>query len=120
MYERGLHYCSLHREGIVINYIHIMKCVMSLPFIPISQSAYILVHPPTYSYFTWDKTRFPTPANMITKLVAKGRKMVGVIDPHLKQDKFHIYDEAKDGGHLVVDKNNKVYEGWCWPGIIQQ
>ena len=70
----------------------------------------------TIRYFTWDNTRFPDPVSMQNKLSAKGRKLVNVVDPHMKKDSFPLYDEARDAGLLVVDKNDKVYEGYCWPG----
>ena len=43
-------------------------------------------------YFTWDLAKFPNPAEMQNKLAAKGRKMVTIIDPHIKRDgNYHIH-----------------------------
>lgn len=42
-------------------------------------------------YFTWDPTHFPTPKNMLDHVEAKGRKMVTIIDPHIK--KVHTYTQ---------------------------
>lgn len=70
-------------------------------------------------YFTWDNSKFPEPAAMLDKLALKGRKMVTIVDPHIKlDDNFHVYREAKfnDNGLFVKDKEGKDYEGWCWPG----
>jgi alpha 1,3-glucosidase len=68
-------------------------------------------------YFTWDPTHFPTPKNMLDSVEAKGRKMVTIIDPHIKKDEgYHIYTEAKGLGYFVKNSNNEDYEGWCWPG----
>ncbi|MFH4978179.1 hypothetical protein AB6A40_004888 [Gnathostoma spinigerum] len=68
-------------------------------------------------YFTWDPKKFPTPKDMISGLTAKGRKMVTIIDPHIKKDDgFRIYKEAKDLGYFVKDKNGNDFEGHCWPG----
>jgi len=37
-------------------------------------------------YFTWDSGFFPNPAAMQQRLADKGRKMVTIIDPHIKVD----------------------------------
>ena len=58
---------------------------------------------------------------MINKLAAKGRKLVNVVDPHLrKDDDYKCYRETKDHKRLVKDKNSDDYEGWCWPGSQKQ
>jgi len=54
---------------------------------------------------------------MISNLSAVGRKMVTIVDPHIRRDdEYYVYKEAVAGGHLVLNKNGAVYEGWCWPG----
>jgi alpha 1,3-glucosidase len=42
-------------------------------------------------YFTWDPTHFPTPKNMLDHVEAKGRKMVTIIDPHIKKVHTHTH-----------------------------
>ena len=43
-------------------------------------------------YFTWDGAKFPDSVEMQNKLAAKGRKMVTIIDPHIKRDgNYHIH-----------------------------
>ena len=37
-------------------------------------------------YFTWDKEKFPSPVEMIDHLASRGRKLVTVVDPHIKRD----------------------------------
>ena len=54
---------------------------------------------------------------MISNLSAVGRKMVTIVDPHIRQDgEYYVYSQAVAGGHLVLNKGGSVYEGWCWPG----
>ena len=54
---------------------------------------------------------------MINKVAAKGRKMVTIIDPHIKKDdNYFIHKEATEKGYYVKDKSGADYEGWCWPG----
>ncbi|KAK0397094.1 hypothetical protein QR680_001980 [Steinernema hermaphroditum] len=69
-------------------------------------------------YFTWDPVKFANPQKMINELAAKGRKMVTIIDPHIKKDDgYHVYKDAKDLGFFIKDKDGaKDYEGHCWPG----
>ncbi|KRZ44730.1 Neutral alpha-glucosidase AB, partial [Trichinella pseudospiralis] len=68
-------------------------------------------------YFTWDPIKFSNPTEMIRNISAKGRKMVAVVDPHIKKDEnWDLYQEALEKDYYVKDVNNRVYEGWCWPG----
>lgn len=68
-------------------------------------------------YFTWDPYKFPNPAEMLNNLTAKGRKMVTLVDPHIKRESNYFIDkEASDNDYYVKAKDNNVYQGWCWPG----
>uniref|UniRef100_A0A1I7WU62 Gal_mutarotas_2 domain-containing protein n=1 Tax=Heterorhabditis bacteriophora TaxID=37862 RepID=A0A1I7WU62_HETBA len=68
-------------------------------------------------YFTWDNEKFPEPKKMIEDLVSKGRKLVTIIDPHIKKDsKYDVYKDAKKQGYFVKNADGSVYEGNCWPG----
>ncbi|KAJ1349300.1 hypothetical protein KIN20_004792 [Parelaphostrongylus tenuis] len=69
-------------------------------------------------YFTWDEHKFPHPKEMIDRVAAKGRKMVTIIDPHIKIDNnYPIYKDAVDLGLYVKKSDGKTnFEGQCWPG----
>ncbi|KAI8997781.1 glycosyl hydrolases family 31-domain-containing protein [Pilobolus umbonatus] len=68
-------------------------------------------------YFTWDKSKFPEPIQMEEKLDAKGRKLVTIIDPHIKRiDSYHVSDEGKKKNMFIKKPDGADYEGWCWPG----
>ncbi|XP_071696855.1 probable glucan 1,3-alpha-glucosidase [Rutidosis leptorrhynchoides] len=68
-------------------------------------------------YFTWDKVLFPNPEEMQKDLASRGRKMVTIVDPHIKRDEsYHIHKEASKNGYYVKDASGKDYDGWCWPG----
>uniref|UniRef100_A0A8C4WV05 Neutral alpha-glucosidase AB n=1 Tax=Eptatretus burgeri TaxID=7764 RepID=A0A8C4WV05_EPTBU len=68
-------------------------------------------------YFTWDSNKFPNPADMQNHIAGKRRKMVTIVDPHLKVDSsYSVYNEAYSRGYLVKNKGGGDYEGWCWPG----
>ena len=68
-------------------------------------------------YFTWDESLFPNPVEMQQNISAQGRKMVTIIDPHIKRDTgYRIHTEATDLGLYIKDKDGGDYDGWCWPG----
>ncbi|KAI9219405.1 glycosyl hydrolases family 31-domain-containing protein [Blastocladiella britannica] len=69
-------------------------------------------------YLTWDAQKFPDPARMIGDLASKGRKMVTIVDPHIKVDvDYAVSREAKAKGLMVRDREGKeAFSGWCWPG----
>ncbi|KAJ3123851.1 hypothetical protein HK098_001596 [Nowakowskiella sp. JEL0407] len=68
-------------------------------------------------YFTWDKVKFPNPVEMQNKLAAHGRKMVNIVDPHIKiANDYSVFGDAKTQGLFVKDRSGGVFDGWCWPG----
>lgn len=69
-------------------------------------------------YFTWDKNHFPTPEKMQENIASKARKMVTIVDPHIKRDpNYYIHSEAQAKGSIYVkNSGGDEYEGWCWPG----
>jgi mannosyl-oligosaccharide alpha-1,3-glucosidase len=69
-------------------------------------------------YFTWDKHAFPNPLEMQKNISSHGRRMVTVIDPHIKTDpNYHIHKEATELGLYIKEPDGKRdYKGWCWPG----
>ena len=68
-------------------------------------------------YMTWDKHLFPDPEGMQEDLASRGRKMVTIIDPHLKADMgYSVYADAKRQGLFVKTKDGADFEGHCWPG----
>ncbi|KAI0295276.1 alpha-glucosidase [Russula brevipes] len=71
-----------------------------------------------HQYMIWDKKNFPDPVEMTNDVAAVGRKMVVIVDPHLKRvDDYPVYKQAQELDILVKQKDGKDdYEGWCWPG----
>lgn len=68
-------------------------------------------------YFTWNKAYFPDPARMMDKLEETKRKLVAIIDPHVKKDAdYVVYKEALAGDYCVKNADGGIYEGQCWPG----
>nr|POE72871.1 glucosidase 2 subunit alpha [Quercus suber] len=68
-------------------------------------------------YFTWDGMTFADPLGMQHQLDEHERKLVAIIDPHIKNEgNYHVVDELKSKNLAVRNKEDKLYEGWCWPG----
>uniref|UniRef100_A0A670HYI4 Glucosidase alpha, neutral C n=1 Tax=Podarcis muralis TaxID=64176 RepID=A0A670HYI4_PODMU len=70
-------------------------------------------------YFTWNKEKFGNPERMQKQiLMKKKRKLVVILDPHIKVDPLYtIYSQAKERGYFVKDRKGKDFEGICWPGL---
>jgi len=70
-----------------------------------------------HKYFIWDKKNFPDPVEMTNDVAANARKMVVIIDPHLKRvNSYPVYKEATELDVLAKTKDGNEYEGWCWSG----
>ncbi|KAK4685643.1 hypothetical protein P7C73_g4499, partial [Tremellales sp. Uapishka_1] len=70
-----------------------------------------------HRYFDWDPKVFPDPVEMQDKVASKGRKMVAIVDPHVKKtDSFRIYNDGKDQDILIKKADGSNFEGWCWTG----
>lgn len=71
-----------------------------------------------HMYGVWDELNFHNPEGMIDGLDARARKLVIIMDPHLKRTPdYWLYKEAQDQDVLVKQTDGKQeYEGWCWSG----
>ncbi|KAK7165461.1 hypothetical protein R3I94_003729 [Phoxinus phoxinus] len=68
-------------------------------------------------YFTWDPSKFPQPKDMLQGLMDKKRKLVAIVDPHIRVDSgYKIHNEISSQSFYVKNKDGGDYEGWCWPG----
>lgn len=68
-------------------------------------------------YFTWDRHHFPDPGRMVSLLEARGRRLVTIIDPHIKRDdNYFLHADATSRGYYVKNRDGNVFDGWCWPG----
>ncbi|CAG8642958.1 19024_t:CDS:10, partial [Racocetra persica] len=68
-------------------------------------------------YFTWDNVKFSSPEKMQNTIGIKGRKMVTIVDPHIKIDNdYYVHKEAGDLDLFIKESDGRVFNGWCWPG----
>lgn len=69
-------------------------------------------------YFRWDPLAFRNPVGMQQHLDATGRKLVILIDPHIKKESdYSVSDEIRNKGLAVKDKSGSTYDAHCWPGL---
>lgn len=75
-------------------------------------------HTDEKKYMSWHPTHFADPERMINELSRTGRKLVTIVDPHLKKDDdWEIYREVVDKKLVVKSSDGKSdFEGNCWPG----
>ncbi|CDS39626.1 neutral alpha glucosidase AB [Echinococcus multilocularis] len=69
-------------------------------------------------YLTWNAERFPSPDDIVDDLGVSGRKLVVVVDPHIKADhSWPTCSQARSEGFFVKNVNSETdFDGWCWPG----
>ena len=82
-----------------------------------SPSLYVQLNCSIWFTLQWDKSYFPTPIEMQKNVSKHGRKMVTIVDPHMKRDdNYYIHKEASSKGLYVKNKDGGDFDGWCWPG----
>ena len=60
---------------------------------------------------------FAAPTEMINDVASSGRKMVTIIDPHIKVDNnYYIYKNGFFVDILVKKIDGSNFHGFCWPG----
>ncbi len=63
-------------------------------------------------YLTWDAATFPHPQKMQEDIASRGRKMVTIVDPHIKRDPaYGVFKTAQDKGFYVKNKDGSDYDG---------
>lgn len=69
-------------------------------------------------YFTWDPLNFGDPLSMQAQLQRRRRRLVAIIDPHIKKEADYNISAQLIGRSLAVrDKAaDQPYDGQCWPG----
>ncbi|ODQ79354.1 glycoside hydrolase family 31 protein [Babjeviella inositovora NRRL Y-12698] len=68
-------------------------------------------------YFTWKKELFPDPVGMMRQLDRTGRKLVTIIDPHIKVG-YEVSDHLIKNNLAVQSSSadGSAFHGHCWPG----
>jgi alpha-glucosidase len=72
-----------------------------------------------FRVFTWDRERFPAPAETISALHDQGIRAVTILDPGVKKELgagYTIADEGVADGHFIRRPDGELFCGWVWPG----
>eukprot|EP01016_Furgasonia_blochmanni_P053512 TRINITY_DN8658_c0_g1_i1.p1 TRINITY_DN8658_c0_g1~~TRINITY_DN8658_c0_g1_i1.p1 ORF type:complete len:856 (-),score=229.96 TRINITY_DN8658_c0_g1_i1:63-2564(-) len=84
--------------------------------IPYDYLALDIDHTDGMRYFTFHPTNYPDPVALQKHLENQGRKVVTIIDPHVKEDKdYYVYDEGVKDDIFVKDKDGDIWIAKCWP-----
>ncbi len=71
-----------------------------------------------YRCFTWDKSRFPDPARMISELHDQGFKSVVIIDPGIKIDRdYFVFSQGVERDIFCKRMDGAYLRGSVWPGL---
>ncbi|KAK5637912.1 hypothetical protein RI129_000089 [Pyrocoelia pectoralis] len=69
-------------------------------------------------YFTWDSERFSDPEKLISDLTKTNRKLVAIIDPHIKvDDTYFLHQTATKEHYYIRNSTGADFQGECWPGL---
>jgi len=70
-----------------------------------------------YRVFTFDRTRFPNPKQLVSDLQAQGVKIVPIVDPGVKRDaEYDVYKEGVNNHYFSKYIDGTIYHGDVWPG----
>ena len=84
--------------------------------IPLDAMWLDLDHVDDRKYFTFS-TGFRDIQKLQKEFYKKGRKIVALVDPHLKDnDGYFVYKQAKDNDYLIRPHNGGDLRMNCWPG----
>ncbi|CAJ1409212.1 unnamed protein product [Effrenium voratum] len=74
-------------------------------------------HTDSKKYFTWHPSHFREADKLLDTLEASKRKLVTIIDPHIKKDSgYDVYKKMQSHDFFTKTKDKQLYDGWCWPG----
>lgn len=114
IYSLGYHQCRWnYRDQRDVEEVHAKFEELDFPFDVLWLD---IEHTDGKRYFTWDKTKFPDPVQMQNDLARTGRRMVTIVDPHVKRDSgYYVHAEAEREGYYIKD-GAQDFDGWCWSG----
>lgn len=70
-----------------------------------------------YKLFTWNKERFPNPAQLTSRLKDMGFRITVIVDPGIKvEEGYHAYESGKKEDIFLKYTDGQNYTGQVWPG----
>lgn len=77
-----------------------------------------LDHTDDRMYFTFHPINFKGIESLQDEIDPLERKLVALIDPHLKvSDEYYVYEQALNSKFLIYTGIGNEYTGECWPGL---
>lgn len=68
-----------------------------------------------YRIFTWDKSRFPDPKQMMSDLRRQGFRIIAITDVYVVVDpSYSVYKEGLEKGYFVKKPDGTVFSGRGW------
>jgi alpha-glucosidase len=69
-----------------------------------------------YKIWTWDKSRFPDPAGLVSEARKAGVRLLPIVDPGVKAEAgYDVYETGVAGNHMVRTARGDVLLGEVWP-----
>ena len=94
-----------------------MRPVLRSGSIPVDAIYFDIHYMDEYRVFTFDRSRFPAPTQLIADLQKQGIKVVPIVDPGIKADpEYHVFREGIENGYFCTYIDGPVYYGDVWPG----
>jgi len=70
-----------------------------------------------YRVFTWDRQRFPDPAQMLADLRELGFRAISIVDPGVKAEPgYHVHDEGLARDVFCRLPDGTLFKAPVWPG----
>ena len=70
-----------------------------------------------YRVFTWDRERFPDPAQMLADLREQGFRAISIVDPGVKAEPgYHVHDEGLAHDVFCRLPDGTLFKAPVWPG----
>lgn len=70
-----------------------------------------------FKVFTFNREYFPSVDRVIKKLRKKGRRLIPIIDPGVKQEKkYSVYDSGRKADVFCRNPQGREFIGLVWPG----
>jgi len=70
-----------------------------------------------FRVFTFEKKHFPAPAKSIKALAKRGRKVIPIIDPGVKNEPgYGVFDRGVAAGAFCQNPQGRNFVGLVWPG----
>jgi alpha-glucosidase len=69
-----------------------------------------------FEVFSWERSRYPEPAELVRQVAEDGVKLVTIVDPGVRvRDGYRVWDDGQARGVFVRQDRGQVLVGAVWP-----